>query len=413
MRKKLFVCLMLMMCILAQAVPVGATGFDINSIPEPPVGSKLVTSTCLLETDSGYTLPTGTSSTVNLVYAGDQPYKIIIYNKDAGNFDIVTVYYEDGVEYFDYATVADFDTAVSKSHIFSCGDDFLVNCSNDNLVVFVDVDTSKPVFACSPERLCDFVLDRTHTDISDAELSIKEVDRLESDAGLVVNLVLEYKLPSGTKSGFHYEEVASYFNGDGLLEDIQCSGVSGEIPFKLENLHNGEYLFYLTTSAGNRYTASYTVDFADGTGTGFSDFTGSTDAPEIVIRGVPTETVSGPIEIELVSNMPVELKFDGSLITSGYTTSAKTVVGSNGVYVYEAVSEVGVVTTGSVDIQCLLEGTSMSGYDLEESVGQLVQTGASDGLFGSFAVIFLVVGLLLGFCGIIVYRRNKLRGSAK
>lgn len=418
MRKKLFVCLMLMMCILAQVVPVGAAGFDINSVPDPSAGMTLVSANDIVVKD-GVTLTAGNEGdTREMTYTGDFDCKIISYSVSRDLFlvgEYETKTYTDDltgvshdVESLVLSEVSTYNEAISRAVVLTKGDSFVTLLSRDVYVVFVDVGTNTARCKCNTAELSNYYLDLSKvTPATSKAVKVTMVSGKEKD-GVVTNAVfqVDYFMPGIAEDGSTVVERATCVYTEPMTKEVKITdgSVSGSLNFSVDSLSSGTYKFYVKSDQGAFYSDVLVVGSGEAGGS-FEMYTGTYDAPIITISGMPQDgsLVDAPLELILESNIPADIVFDGNLVAS-QTVHTTVIVGENRVYPYSAVSAVGQVTEGSVNVSCLKSGTSISGMDLEESVG-LVQTGQDGASIGLVVCIGLVI-VLAGVCILLYSKRN-------
>lgn len=417
MRKKLFVCLMLMACLMLQAVPVAAAGIDLSSIPEPPEGAKLVSSAIGFNkhSDGTFWFTCNEGDTLSFSYVYAKSCKVLTYvpseDKFYTDYDTVVTSSVDGeTESFEntvYDGFSDFNSAVKSANVCTSGSFFSTTLADGAYIIFVDAETSSPLFKLSAVSLRQFVLDAEAFTGASPTLTLEELNKVENDAGDLteVKLRLNYSLPGCDKSGILVDEYATYLSvaaADVYIE-LQPAKASGYVDFILSDLRGMTYTVWLGTNEGNRYSVDYVVDSAD---TGLSgSYIGSYDVPVIEVFGIPSDGAIAPIVLTLKSNIPVLMSWNGELLSNTYSMEFDVTVGGNGVYSYSANTEVGKVAIGSVKIDCLDSSYAYNAMDLVSTDSSLVQTGYEDG--HGFILFIGVFGFIVAVFGIKFYRRGR------
>lgn len=415
MRKKLFVCLMLMMCILAQAVPVGAAGVGISSLPGPPEGAKLISSYDI--DDSGFNTVIDGFATCTYMY--DNSSKVVAYSSETklyycntlSTFDIV---WEDGSVHQEEAVLvksySSYTEALQSSVEYTVGDELSVPVAPGSYLVFV---SGSGDFRCESSSLVDYVYDREAGNKPFdpslvPKLSLSVVEYLKTgDTVTGAKLRLTYDLPGYNWNGQLKTENASTVYAPFLSSGvpIESSSARGSVDFIADGLSNGTYDVELWTDAGNRYHVDFVVDFI--AGLDFNKYTGSFDSPVITILGLPSDTstfVQAPIKLVVKSDIPVTLSWDGYAVSDVPSCEFEVDVYENKTYRYVAVSEVGVATSGEAVITNLDVMPGMAGSDLVESTG-LVQTGIERDSVGSYFAVIALASVTLIVVGFVVYRK--------
>lgn len=433
MRKRVLVVLALMVCLLAQMVPVFAAGelseADLVALPKPGADVKLISSTNLNKhADGTFGFQCNEGDIESFAYMYDKlDCKIITYVPSRSIFMTNTpvqytstdeftgeVYVTDTLEYKEFNT---FSAALDSASVIVKGDWFDVKMDVDSYIVFVNSKTNEPEFCCRPLELKNHVYEISLvTDVKEPSVSLVTVDKVINDSNEVTGAVvrLTYSLPGFSKSGVLVEEFGSSVTvvsaGDSI--DLPSRTSNGSFDFTLNGLSNGTYTVWLWTDQGNRYSTEYVVDFITGSsgsgGLQFTPYDGSFSEPVVRVEGLPTgdELASVPLELRLISDTPVLFRWAGVAVSSEYLTEVSVVVSSNGVYSFDATSEVGKVHSGSVTITNLPDGVDMNGFELVDSTAGLVQTGVEhSGVF--YYGVVAVVGLIILAIGVFYVVKRK------
>lgn len=427
MRKKLFVCLMLMMCILAQAVPVGATGFDISALPGPSEGSGLISDVNLVKDSSGSFSYVSTSDTELEFGNMSGDCKVVTYVPSTGSFwcsaestTTIEDQYGDMVEMSttSFTQFSSLEDALANACVTSNGETFVTYRGAYTLFCATEANSeSGVVCCCKSDLLPSYVYTSENGDkllsgaIQPAELNVILVDKVQTGGSVVsAKYRLDYKLGGYEKFGQAFEEHAKEVFVDTLRGSIKCDvgSVSGSIEFEITDLSNTTYEVALYTDGGNRYSTTFDVDFASG---GFTQYTGSLNAPVITFSGLADladNSLTEPLVATVLSDTPVQFYLNGNLVSSEFRTEFELELLQNGIYSYQAISEAGQVTDGSFELSCFL--SDLTGLDLVESSGQLVQTGMENTGSVSLSVLTVVLvscAVIALVFGVWVFRGRK------
>lgn len=415
MRKKLFVCLMLMMCILAQAVPVGATNtLDISSVPVVADDVILIASRDIVLRDGVSTLVGTLGAEKSLTYVGDVSCKAITFvlSENTYYYGVLTTIPDPDdpseIAYkYSMQSSDSFSEACATASLLSKGDVFSTILSSDAVVVFVD-DSGVPLYKCPVDDLSDHGFNPLDAKpAGQPSLKVSEVRKLGSEGKVTgVDLKLDYDL-SSVDSG---DATLLYVNDIGLFVDILNGGKIGSATFTISSVNLSTYTIYLRTSTGDEYPVEYKPSFE--LSTKFDSVPAELlGVPHVSVTGLTdgSETLDPPLNITFTSDIPVQILLNGTQVVTD-TEFSKTVqcaITENGVYNYVAVTEFGNTVDGSFNISCLRQSTDLSGLDLEMSDGTLVQTGAEKGP-NIVVVVLVLVGVALLVAFITFYmKRNK------
>lgn len=386
MRKRVLVVLALMVCLLAQMVPVSAAGgVDISSLPGPPDGTELISS--VTQENGKYVLDQlGRVSLVNVSEAS----KIVVYYD--GSFWAMKS------EQMQLAQGED-PVGISFLHQFGSLEDALSVCDvteqyeeftsfpSDAYVLFCSstaLDVNGVRYCVSSSDLLSFTNDPYKQDVGNNELLLS-VSISHEDKDAVPVFTLNYSLPFKNKFGVMTEELLAsvIIDREGIVVTVDDAHKtsSGALDFTMNSLENREYKVEVFTNNGTRYETTFVVDFADEVsqpGLMDSKYTGSFDAPIVTFDGISNEAgIAVPLTVKMLSNMPAELVFNDES-SDGYVTEFEFTLSHNGRYSYVAVSEIGRVTEGVLEVTCFDdEAMGVLGLDLDTSGTHLVQTGLS------------------------------------
>lgn len=422
MRKRVLVMLALMMCLLVQMVPVSAA--EVSSLSDPPKDATLISSFDLKDGSFG----TVVDGFATCTYMYDKSCKVVAYDAATGTYycnaltTVDTVWEDGSVHPFETIIPKGFSTydeALVSAVESTVGDEMSIPISVGSTVAFVGVSGS---FKCQVSQLPNYVFDRssgTQKPVSEPSFDVEVIEYLKTGETVSgAKLRLKYNLPGYSKFGVLTEEHAKTFYASFLSSGVAVTnpGKSGVVEFVAENILNDTYEFELWTDAGNRYRIQYVIDFIEVTEQ--TAYTGTYDVPVISIIGVPSDTstkIKAPLMLTVKSNIPVTLMWNGLNVNSKLATEFDISISENGTYQYVAVSEVGQVATGSVDIVNLEELPGMSSHSLLDAGGHLVQTGmeidgANEVNQGAGAIV--AISSLFILCGVILVCR-KVKVSSK
>lgn len=434
MRKKLLAMLLLIVCVMAQAVTVSAAGSiseaDLASLPKPSEGTGIISAFDVTgDKDSGYSLKTTSGEAEFFNMAGD--YVIVTYVPETG-----MIWYTgtgsaigdegENVEFDVFTSTANLSEALSKASVVEKGDFFGTYVTQGAYILFLRSGASSlsdVTFAVKALDLVNYVND-PYANTKDfngetADVHVEVVDKFLANGKVTsAKFRLVYSLPGYDFYGTLKEEHGFQVFVDTLDAGIRCTEglTTGFTEFTLTDLRNRSYEATLVTDAGNKYYATFTVDFAEDESR--EKFTGSFDSPNVTIEGLPSsdaKNISSAITLRVVTDIPARLVWNGTDTGTGYVTLNEVSVNDNGIYYFEAYSEVGKMTSGSIRLDCFTPNGAANGESMALSGGdgRLVQTGMEREVSTSNPVL-LVFGLITVVAGVacIIYYDIK-RGGKK
>lgn len=425
MRKKFLVCLMLIACVLMQAMPVMAAGeltvAQLEALPGPGSDADLIDSGDYKQFGSSVEFANVINGVATCTYMYDSPGHVLSYSPTSGMFlycveESKTLMNEAGEVDSEYTVLAQrtsssLATAISESVVLKKGDNLEIFSDVNAWFLFVQSGSSSIGFACKVSELSDYAYNRfsgmEKADGESGNITIRLLEKIMTgDKVTGAKYSLDYDLPGYDWNGFLKPEYASELFVDTVdtIFKISDSTGSGSYEFTLNKLKNMTYNVELRTDAGNRYTATFVVDYADGAGMATEAYTGSLDAPKLWVEGLPDVEVSAPVSVTLKSDIPVIFSWNGSIVSSSYVSEATVDVYSSGDYWLEGVTPVGKVTREEIQVSNV-SGNFMAGNDLVESSG-LVQTGFEMPFEFNLLSFCLIVGFFAVALGVVVIKRR-------
>lgn len=425
MRKKVWVVLALMACLLMQMVPVFAAGVSVAELDAigVPADGHIISSAGLVGDSNGWSFGdlSGDSLSLSLGMYGE--YKMIAYSPITGLY----YYYADGeVVYDDEVPVvmegiqssSSLETAYSKVYFCTTGcPSFIIpNDMSAYLLVFRDNvsvhSINDALYACKVSDLTKYVIDEKEFNVvnpgTSGAISVTLIDKIIKDAKVVgARYRCDYKIGTCEIYGKTYNENPTFLYVN-TINRVEVKDKVGSVEFEIPEAYNMEYTAYIETDMGSKYSTKFVVDFVDDLQ--FEPSSLSDAKPVVEFEGIPTDgsKLSEPLQLTMKTlNVPSRMYINGSEISTMYCNSCEVTITENGRYSYSAVTELGVVTDGFITIDCMESDVSMSSFGLNKVDSSLVQTGF-DVTRSPVVYIFVAVAvILIGTGAVVVYKSKR------
>lgn len=428
MRKKLLLVLLLVVCLVVQALPVtlSATSMEdqVKALPKPGADDLLISWSGLRELDDGSYefIPEG-----DFLYLSNyvENCKVLEFQPSTGEFWYTVIEVTEvpgyGDEMMPMESRVDKSTdnpnaVLSTMALTDRGYSITVDNDMDAYLIFLPSDAtslSDAMYACKVPDLLNHVYNPYKKDTGkelNNKVSVTLLEKLTySDRVTGARYRFDYDLEGYASDGVIREEHGLRIIVDSIDYAINCteSSKKGSVEFVISNLMNQEYTAYLVTDGGNKYYTTFVVDFADTESRDAYD--GSWEKPVVTFDGLPdanSGAVSSPLLVTMHSDIPAIMVFNGATVTSGYQTEAEITIPYNGTFYYSATTPVGQQTNGSIEVSKIgyVDSYTPNGTNLSAAGNGLAQTGeereelesgSSSAVIvalSSFAIILVAIG---------------------